>query len=161
MKYLLLILLFSPLQAFAESPEYFVIEHPSEYVISIDEHVYSILYQIDAQVLAMAIDPELNSLLIGLENTRDSIFVIDLPHEMINAENNEFAILVNGYEVDYEIVSDSDSSTFAFFVPEFTEEVEIIGTFVIPEFPLGSILILFILLTITTIFVRTKTNFRL
>ena len=33
-----------------------------------------------------------------------------------------------------------------FFVPEFTEEVEIIGTFVIPEFPLGVMMISAILL---------------
>ncbi len=96
----------------------------------------------------MAIDPELTSLLIGLENTSDSIFVIDLKHDLINAYNNEFAILVNGLEVDYDIVSDSDSSTLSFFVPTFTEEVEIIGTHVIPEFPFGVIIGLVMMVSI-------------
>jgi hypothetical protein len=50
-------------------------------------------------------------------------------------------------EVDYDIVSDSDSSTFSFFVPTFTEEVEIIGTHVIPEFPLGGIMGLLVLVS--------------
>ena len=131
----------STIPAFGEShPEYSVMDNPLEYVLEIDEHVFLILYEVNAEVIAMAIDPELSSLLIGLENTSDSIFIIDIRHELISATNNEFAILVNGLEVDYDIVSDSDSSTFTFFVPAFTEEVEIIGTHVIPEFPLGVIL---------------------
>ena len=159
--FLLLLLLFIPLSAFAEShPESQGIENPIEYMLVIDEHLYSIPYNVDSQILAMAIDPELNSLLIGLENTKDSVFVIDLQHEIISAENNDFAILVNGYEVDYEIVSDSDSSTFSFFVPEFTEEVEIIGTHVIPEFPFGVILVFALMITIVTVFSKSK-NLRL
>lgn len=126
------------ISAFGEShPEYSGIESPSEFVLEIDENTFVIQYQVNAQVIAMAVDPELTSLLIGLDNTSDSNFVIDLQHELIKAQNNEFAILVNGLEVDYDIVSDSDSSTFSFFVPAFTEEVEIIGTHVIPEFPAG------------------------
>ena len=159
--FLLLLLLFIPLSAFAEShPEYQGIENPIEYMLAIDEHLYSIPYNVDSQILEMAIDSELNSLLIGLENTKDSVFVIDLQHEIISAENNDFAILVNGYEVDYEIVSDSDSSTFSFFVPEFTEEVEIIGTHVIPEFPFGVILVFALMITIVTVFSKSK-NLRL
>lgn len=159
--FLLLLLLFAPNLAFAEShPEYQGIENPVEYMLAVDEHVYSIPYSVDSHILAMAIDPELDSLLIGLENTEDSLFVIDLKHEIISAENNDFAILVNGYEVDYEIVSDSDSSTFSFFVPEFTEEVEIIGTHVIPEFPFGLILVFALMITIVTVFSKFK-NFKL
>lgn len=150
-----LLLVFFP--AFAEShPDYMGIENPSNYELKVDEHVYSIPYSVDAQVLAMAIDPELTSLLIGLENTHDSVFVIDLEHELINAENNEFAILVNGYEVDYDIVSDADSSTLSFYVPEFTEEVEIIGTHVIPEFPLGAFLGFTVMILAITMFARIK-----
>ena len=147
--FIIFLLFISTIPAFGEShPEYFGIENPSEYVLEIDEDVFFVPYQINAKVIAMAIDPELTSLLIGLENTSDSIFVIDLKHDLINAHNNEFAILVNGLEVDYDIVSDSDSSTFSFFVPAFTEEVEIIGTHVIPEFPLGVIMGLVVMISI-------------
>jgi hypothetical protein len=138
--------------AFGEShPEYSGIEDPSEYVLKIDVDLFSIFYQVDADVIAMAIDPELTSLLIGLENTSDSIFVIDLKHDLISAYNNEFAILVNGLEVNYDVVSDSDSSTFSFFVPSFTEEVEIIGTHVIPEFPLGIIMGFVVMISIMVV----------
>ena len=155
--FLIFSLFFSIIPAFGEShPEYFGIENPSEYILEIDENVFFIPYQINAKVIAMAIDPELTSLLIGLENTSDSIFVIDLKHDLINVHNNEFAILVNGLEVDYDIVSDSDSSTLSFFVPTFTEEVEIIGTHVIPEFPFGVIMGLVMMVSIMVAVSRAK-----
>jgi hypothetical protein len=148
----------SIIPAFGEShPQYLAMDDSSQYVLEIDEHVFSIPYQVNAKVIAIAIDPELTSLLIGLDDTFDSIFIIDLNHELISAHNNEFAILVNGLEVDYDIISDSDSSTFTFFVPEFTEEIEIIGTHVIPEFPLGAIMGLVILISAVMIVSRVKT----
>ena len=161
--FLMFFLFISMIPAFGEShPEYFGIENPSEYVLEIDEHVFSISYNVNAKVIAMAVDPELTSLLIGLENTSDSIFVIDLKHELISAYNNEFAILVNGLEVDYDIISDSNSSTLTFFVPALTEEIEIIGTHVIPEFPFGVIMGLVILFSTIILMSRTKTTvFRL
>lgn len=159
---LLVFLLFSIIPVYGEShPEYSIMENPSEYILEIDGHEFLISYEVEANVIAMAIDPELTSLLIGIEKTHESIFVIDLQHELISAYNNEFAILVNGVEVDYDIVSDADSSTFSFFVPEFTEEVEIIGTRVIPEFPLGVIFGLVILISsILVLTTRRTTLFR-
>ena len=162
MQYLLLfVLILLPTSAFAESLENIKIENPSEYVLSVDDHIYSIQYQVDAHVLAMTIDPELTSLLIGLEDSKNSIFEINLEHEIINAENNEFVVLVNGYDVYYDIISDSDSFTLSFYIPEFTEEVEIVGTHVIPEFPIGTIMVFMLLVSAVTIFSRVKTDFRL
>jgi len=159
---LLFVLFFTPLFAFAEShPEYLGIENPSEYVLTVDDHMFSVPYHVNSHVIAMAIDPELKSLLIGLENTKDSVFVIDLNHEIISAENNDFAILVNGNYVDYEIVSDSDSSTLSFFVPEFTEEVEIVGTRVIPEFPFGAIMGFVLLVSVVVLIPKLKSVLRL
>ncbi len=155
--FLIFPLFVSIIPVFGEShPEYFGIQNPSEYILEIDDNVFVISYEVNAKVIAIAIDPELTSLLIGLENTSDSIFVIDLKHDLINAYNNEFAILVNGLEVDYDIVSDSDSSTFSFFVPSFTEEVEIIGTHVIPEFPFGVIMGLVVMISIMVYVSRAK-----
>ena len=84
------------------------------YNLQIDEHSYDLEYQINADVLAMAIDQELNSLLIGIDNTEDSLFSIKLPNEMISAENNEFAVLVDGLEIDYNLNSLRDSTEISF-----------------------------------------------
>ena len=131
----------------------------SEYVLEIDEHTYSISYVVNADIIAMEIDPESRSLLIGLDKTYDSQFFIGLEHELINAPNNEFIILVDGEEVDYKVTSNSDSSTFEFFVPIGSEEVEIIGTNVIPEFPVGAIFGFVIMISVIMIFAKAKTPF--
>ncbi len=134
-------------------------ESTSEYILEIDEHIYSISYVVNADIIAMEIDPESKSLLIGLVNTFDSQFFIGLEDELINAQNNEFIILVDGEEVDYEITSDSGSSTFEFFVPIGSEEVEIIGTYVIPEFPVGAIFGFAVMISIIMIFAKVKAPF--
>jgi len=122
-----------------------------KYVLEIDEHVFNIVYDVDADVLAMAIDQESKSLLVGVENAQDSQFMIAFPKEMIDAENGEFAVLVNGVEVEYEISSDSKDYTLIFYVPVDSEEVEIIGTHVIPEF--GSIVTMILAVSIISIIV--------
>jgi len=128
--FLITLLFFSNLSAYAES-----------YSLVIDDEVYDIEYDFNGNVIAMAIDKETFSLLIATENVNDSQFQIKLPNDLIRAENNEFAVLVNGFEVDYEVMETVDNY-LTFFVPAFTEEIEIIGTFVVPEFPLGTVIVL-------------------
>jgi len=152
-------LLFSIPLVFGEShPEYFGLTNPSEYILEIDDHLFSILYEVNAKIIAMDIDPESSSLLMGLEDTKDSTFKIDLQHELITDSNNEYTVLVDGMEVDYDLVVDSDSSTFTFFVPEFTEEIEIIGTHVIPEFPFGIVVGLSTLMFAGLVLSKNKTR---
>ena len=125
-----LIIIFGTIDAFAEKSYHF----------EIDNHAYDLEYDVDADVIAMELDLELTSLLIGIENTRESQFLINLPNKMISAENNEFAVLVDGYEVDYSINPLNSKTQIVFFVNEGTQEVEIIGTHVIPEFPAAGLL---------------------
>ncbi|MBI2128143.1 MAG: PEFG-CTERM sorting domain-containing protein [Nitrosarchaeum sp.] len=154
--FLILPLLIFTTPIFAQTPSD---ESTLEYVLEIDEHTYSISYVVNADVIAMQIDPESRSLLVGLDKTYDSPFFIDLEHELINAQNNEFVVLVDGEEVDYKITSDSDSSTFEFFVPIGSEEVEIIGTNVIPEFPVGAIFGFVVMISFIMIFAKAKAPF--
>ncbi len=128
------------------------------YDLVIDEHSFELKYELNGDVIAMALDQELTSLLIGIENTKDSTFTIDLPNEMIRSVDNAFAVLVNGLEVDYEILSDNNSSHLEFFVPFGTEEIEIIGTFVIPEFPFGLVLIFGTIMTVVCLVTRRSSS---
>ncbi len=109
------------------------------YRLEINENIFDIEYELDGDVIAIATDKETISLLIATENVEDSEFTIKLSKDLIRAENNEFAVLVNGYEVEYAVIETAENS-FTFFIPAFTEEIEIIGTYVVPEFPLGAIL---------------------
>jgi len=128
------------------------------YDLVIDEHSFELKYVLNGDVIAMALDQELTSLLIGIENTKDSTFTIDLPNEMIRSVDNAFAVLVNGLEVDYEILSNNNSSHLEFFVPFGTEEIEIIGTFVIPEFPFGLFLIFGTIMTVVCLVTRRSSS---
>lgn len=105
------------------------------YDLKIDENAFNIRYHVDGDVIAMAIDKELTSLLIGLENVNGGIFSIHLANKLISVEDNEFAVLVNLVEIDYDIDVQSDGVVLIFEIPPDTEEIEIIGTKVIPEFP--------------------------
>jgi len=127
------------------------------YHLEVDEHLYDLAYSLDGDMLAMAIDPELTSLLIGIENVKESQFWIQLPNELISAESNEFAILVNGLEINYEMEINQNDIVLGFYLLEGTQEIEIIGTKVIPEFPFGSILILIMMIATVT----TLTKFRI
>ena len=138
------ILYFSNLSAYAET-----------YHLEVDESIFEIEYSLNGDVIAMATDKETISLLIATENVEDTQFTIKLPNDLIRAENNEFAVLVNGFEVDYDIIGNADVH-LTFFIPTFTEEIEIIGTYVVPEFPLGALMMFGIVSVIVLMLQRSK-----
>ncbi len=134
MKTLLVLVLLFPLgYTFAEQDSY----HSSEksYILQVEEHRFNVQYNVDANIIAMAVDQELDALLIGLENANDSVMTISLEHKLIHTDDGAYAVLINGIESHYKAETDGDITTLRFFVPAFSEEVEIIGTHVIPEFP--------------------------
>ena len=123
----------------------------SKYTLNIDDQTFEISYSLEGQVIAMEIDHELNSLLIGITEVKDSSFQITFPENLISAENNDFVVLVNQVDVDYEVATQGDSSVLRFFVPVDSQEIEIVGTHVIPEFPLGTLAVLVTMIGIMTI----------
>jgi hypothetical protein len=128
-----------------------------KYQLTVDENSFEINYSTTGRVIAMEIDKELSSLLVGLENVEiDSIFEIEFTHELISEMNNEFAVLVNGYEVNYEISATDLGSKLTIPIFADTEEIEIIGTNVIPEFPVGILMVLVFTIMFVVIFSRTK-----
>ena len=127
------------------------------YHLTVDENSFEINYSTSGRIIAMEIDKELSSLLVGLENVEiDSIFEIEFTHELISAENNEFAVLVNGHEVDYDLYVTDLGSKLTIPIFADTEEIEIIGTNVIPEFPLGILVVLVFTIMFVVIFSKTK-----
>ncbi|MBI2006117.1 MAG: PEFG-CTERM sorting domain-containing protein [Nitrosopumilales archaeon] len=123
----------------------------SKYMLNTDDQTFEIVYSLDGQVIAMAIDHELNSLLIGITEVNDSTFQITLPQNLISAENNEFAVLIDQIEVDYDISTQDNAAVLHFFVPADSQEIEIIGTQVIPEFPLGVLVVFASMIVVVTL----------
>ena len=127
----------------------------STYSLETSDMPFEISYELNGDVIAMAVDENTTSFLIGITNVEDSNFEISLPTELISAENNEFVVLVDGIEVDYDVSTQNDVSVLQFFVPANSQEIEIIGTHVIPEFPLGVFLVLATMIVIVTLVTKT------
>jgi hypothetical protein len=112
------------------------------YKLEVDEKTFDVPYSFDGELIAMDVDQESTSLLIGTQNVEDSFFEVSFSSELLSAQNAEFVVLVDGLETDYTISYDGNNPALTFPIPADSEEVEIIGTSVIPEFPLGALAIM-------------------
>ena len=78
------------------------------------------------------------SLLVYIESTDDGTITLTIPRSVLDATINngddQFFVLVDGEEVDFEEIITSTDRTLTINFLAGAEEIEIIGTFVIPEF---------------------------
>lgn len=124
--------------------------------ITIEGKSLDVSYSVDGTVLAIGVDQESTSLLVGLEETNASNLVISFPSELLAAEDASFVVLVDGLETDYTVSYDGDNPTITVPVPEATEEVEIIGTSVVPEFPLGVLAVMGVVSAVALVFSKSR-----
>jgi len=91
-------------------------------------------------------DTSANSLIVDIETTNSGSLTITLPRDIIDAKMNgaddDFFVLVDGEEVDFEETKTNTERTLTIPFTETTEEIEIIGTFVVPEFGTVALVIL-------------------
>ena len=62
------------------------------------------------------------------------IMWIRLPIELISAENENYQLLIDGSETEYDLTKHPDDYAMGMILPEGAKKIEIIGTYVIPEF---------------------------
>lgn len=127
------------------------------YDVKVDENTYGVSYSFNGKLISMDIDKEAKSLLIGTTNVDESAFELSFPSELISAENDEFVILLDGVETDYTVSHDGDLTKISFTIPIVTEEIEIIGSNVIPEFPFGVLAVMGIVSVAAIAFSKSKT----
>ena len=114
-----------------------------------------------AQITDILLSRESNSILISIDTTSPGSLVITLPREAIDATtygmDESFFVLVDDEEVDYtETKTDSDR-TLTIGFPTGTQEIEVIGTFAVPEFGTLAILVLVIAI-VSTITILSKSK---
>jgi len=114
-----------------------------------------------ATVKEMIVDPQTFALIVILETDDNGCIILKLPRESIDAkkaddQDDKFIILIDGIEVPYrEISTNTDSRTITIEFEEGDSDIEIIGTFVVPEF--GSIVMIILVIGIvSTILLSTK-----
>ncbi len=97
----------------------------------------------NGSIKSAEIDPDFTSLILSLSTTdQDGELTITLPRQLVDArvdvcggDDDDFIVLVDGEEADVdETDTSSTERTLTIPVPGGAEEVEIIGTCVIPEF---------------------------
>ena len=125
--------------------------------VSVQGSVDLIGYEITGgKIISITPDVDSNSLIISIDATDDGSLTSTIPRTVLdavfeNGDDDTFFVLVDGEEVDFE---ETVSSTHRILTIEFSagaEEIEIIGTFVIPEF--GTIAAMILAVAIISIIV--------
>ena len=113
--------------------------------VTFEDHKFDVITSLTSgSVLGIEVDQDFTSLIVAVETsgTEDGELMITLPKALVDARTNgnddEFIILVDGDEVEYEEDRTTETER-TLTIPVFaaSEEVEIIGTQVIPEFPVN------------------------
>jgi hypothetical protein len=112
------------------------------YTLDVEDKTFDVAYNLDGEVLAMDVDQESTSLLIGITNAEDSVLEVGFSSVLLSANDGEFIVLVDGLETDYTATYEGENPTLSIPIEAGTEEVEIIGTSVIPEFPFSAIAVM-------------------
>ena len=132
--------------------------------VSIQDSTDLISYEIvNAKLLNVIPDIDAVSLLIYIEATDDGSITLTIPRSVLDASINdgddEFFVLVDGEEVDFEEITTSIDRTLTIEFNAGTEQIEIIGTFVIPEFGTIAAMILAVaIMSIVAISAKSKLN---
>lgn len=124
------------------------------------ELTYSITGGVITQVSP---DIESKSLIINIDSLSNGTLFIQLPRDVIDAkfdeDDDDFFVLIDGLETGYGETKSINDRTLTIPFPAGTEEIEIIGTFVVPEF--GTIVLLILLVSISSVIVLSRTKYSL
>ena len=107
--------------------------------LTIQDSTDLISYEItNGKITNVIPDLDAVSLLIDIEAIDDGSITLTIPRSVldstINDNDDEFFVLVDGEEVDFEEITTSTDRTLTIEFFAGSEQIEIIGTFVIPEF---------------------------
>ena len=113
----------------------------------------------------MIVDTDIFAIIVQIESTDQGTISLDLPREFIGAEKQDgkddiFIVLIDGIEVAYqESVVHSDSRLITINFEEGDSDIEIIGTYVVPEF--GTIVMMILIAGIMTVILASRNKFQI
>ena len=122
-----------------ETPTETMTSEVTDTTVSIQGSSDLIGYEITgAKLLGIIPDVDANSLIISIDAMDDGSITLTIPRSVldatINGADDDFFVLVDGEEVDFDETVTSTDRTLTIAFPAGAEEIEIIGTFVVPEF---------------------------
>ncbi len=107
--------------------------------ISLEGSSDLITYEITGgKIISVIPDVEQNSLIISIEATEDGSLTMTIPRSVLLAEKDgvdaDLFILIDDEEVDFDETITSTGRTLTMSFPSGAEQIEIVGTWVVPEF---------------------------
>jgi len=138
------------------TPEFAMEENEdTSQTIMMEDH--SLDYELTcANILGMTPDTEMKSMIIEIKTDCDGELTITFPKEVIDTDENGFFVLVDGDETNHNASSVGEFWTLTIPFTYGSEEIEVIGTFVIPEF--GTIATLILVVAISSIIIISVKN---
>ena len=135
-------------------------------VNTVNHGTFDVKYTIKGGTMKdMITDSSIFGIIVQIESTDNGTISLDLPREFIGAERQDgedgfFIILIDGEEVAYqEPVIFSDSRVITINFEEGDSDIEIIGTYVIPEF--GTIAVMILIAGIITVILVSRNKFQI
>ena len=138
---------------------------PAGNTIKVDGTDLSVTYSItNGKVLGIKADIQSKSLIVSIQTTGDGQLTIDLPRALIDAKktdqtDDQFFVLNDGQEAQFTETSTTADRTLTIPFTDGTGQIEIIGTWIVPEFGTIAALVLAIAI-ISIIAVSAKTGLR-
>ncbi|QLH06059.1 PEFG-CTERM sorting domain-containing protein [Nitrosopumilus ureiphilus] len=115
----------------------------------------------------MIVDSEMFELIVQIDAIDEGMITLDLPREFIGAEKQDgkdekFIILIDGIEaLHQESVVGSDSRVITINFEQEDSDIEIIGTYVVPEFSTIAVMILIVGIMATIAMTRNKIQIKI
>jgi len=117
-----------------------VMSKVTDSTVSVQGSVDLIGYEITGgKILSIIPDVDANSLIISIDATDDGSLTLTIPRSVLdallgNGDDDDFFVLVDDEEVDFDEVTSETDRILTIAFPAGAEQIEIIGTFVVPEF---------------------------
>ena len=136
---------------------------PNELTARVGASNYCIPYSISegATVTGARINQATTSMTISINTSSDGTLTLEIPRSVLDTKSSAdpLFVLVDGEEVDSEESVTDATRTVTIMFPNGAEEIEIIGTFAIPEFGAIAALILAVaIISIIAVSSRTRLN---
>lgn len=152
---------------FSYTPKSEVVETTTNFEVDAGSHgTFDVEYTIKGgTVKDMIVDSDIFALIVQIDSTDEGKIDLDLPREFIGAEKQDgkddtFIVLIDGVEVPYqESVVHSDSRVITINFEQGDSDIEIIGTYIVPEF--GTIAMMILLVGIMATVVLTRNRFQM
>jgi len=109
---------------------------PDKYQLRIEQWTFGIDHRITGgSVESMSADPQTKTILVNINSTSDGVLSMELPRTVIDADE-ELTVLIDGEVAAtvHELIATEGYRILAIDFPEGSSEIEIVGTFLAPEF---------------------------